>query len=61
LIAAADWLDVIAADPRFADAWAGGFTMVDELDGSTAVQFTMTMSVTDQNLVDRTSTPAVQP
>ena len=61
LMAVADWLDTIAADPRFADAWAGGFTMVDQPDGSTAVQFTMTMSVTDKNLVDRSVTPTVQP
>ncbi len=35
--------------------------MVGQPDGSTAVQFTMTMSVTDKNLVDRSSTPEVQP
>lgn len=61
LTVVADWLDTIAADPRFADAWAGGFTMVDQPDGSTAVQFAMTMSVTDKNLVNRSSTPEVQP
>ncbi len=61
LIAVADWLDIIAADPRFADAWAGGFTMTAQPDGSAGVQFTIAMSVTDENLVDRSSTTEVQP
>lgn len=58
----ADWLDIIAADPRFSDAWAGGFTMAAQPDGSAAgVQFTMAMSVTDKNLVVRSPTPEVKP
>jgi len=58
----ADWLDIIAADPRFADAWAGGFTIAAQPDGSAAgVQFTMAMSVTDENLVVRSPTPEVKP
>ncbi|MGZ4740368.1 MAG: type IV pilus assembly protein PilM [Ilumatobacteraceae bacterium] len=61
LIAVADWLDIIATDARFADAWAGGFTMTAQPDGSTPVQFTMTMSITDKNLVASSSTPEVKP
>ncbi len=61
LNAVADWLDIIAADPRFADAWAGGFTMAAQPDGSIPVQFTMSMSITDKNLVVSGSTPEVKP
>jgi type IV pilus assembly protein PilM len=58
----ADWLDVIAADARFADAWAGGFTVAAPADGSaTGVQFTIAMSVTDKNLVVRGATSEVKP
>jgi type IV pilus assembly protein PilM len=53
LLAVADWLDAIAADPRFAEPWASGLSVVTELDGSSAVQFTMEMVITDRNLVDR--------
>jgi type IV pilus assembly protein PilM len=59
LLAVADWLDAVAADPRFAEPWAAGFTMVARPDGSTAVQFTMEMFVTAENLVDRSTTAEV--
>jgi type IV pilus assembly protein PilM len=59
LPAVADWLDAVAADTRFAAPWAAGFTMVAQPDGSTAVQFTMEMFVTSENLVDRSSTTEV--
>ena len=53
LLAIADWLDSIAADPRFADPWASGITMIAQPDGSTSVQLTMEIVLTDENLVDR--------
>jgi type IV pilus assembly protein PilM len=56
LLAVADWLDSIAADPRFAEPWASGLTVVTQPDGSSVVQFTMAMTVTDTNLVNRTAT-----
>ena len=61
LTVVADWLDVMAADPRFADPWAGGFAMAVQPDGSNQVQFTITMLVTDKNLVGSGSTTEVQP
>ena len=61
LPAVADWIDVVAVDPRFADPWASGFTVAIQPDGSTAVQFSIEMSVTAANLVDRSSTTEVQP
>ena len=61
LPAVADWIDVVAADPRFADPWASGFTVAIQPDGSTAVQFSIEMSVTAANLVDRSSTTEAQP
>ena len=61
LPAVADWIDVVAADPRFAEPWASGFTVATQPDGSTAVQFSIEMSVTAANLVDRSSTTEVQP
>ncbi|MEO8265855.1 MAG: type IV pilus assembly protein PilM [Ilumatobacteraceae bacterium] len=61
LTVVADWLDVVAADPRFADPWAGGFTMTVQTDGSNQVQFAITMLVTDKNLVGSGSTTGVQP
>ena len=61
LPAVADWIDVVAADPRFAEPWASGFTVVTQPDGSTAVQFSIEMLVTPANLVDRSSTTEVQP
>lgn len=57
--AVADWLDWVAADPRFAAPWVGGLTMLTNEDGSTVVQFTMDVSVTDENLVDSISTTEV--
>ena len=57
----ADWIDVVAADPRFAEPWASGFTVATQPDGSTAVQFSIEMSVTAANLVDRSSTTELQP
>jgi hypothetical protein len=48
---AADWLDAVAADARFAEPWATGFALVGQDNGPNAVQFTVSMFVTDQNLV----------
>jgi type IV pilus assembly protein PilM len=56
LLAVADWLDSIAADPRFADPWASGLTVVTQLDGSSVVQFTMAMAITDSDLVGHVAT-----
>ena len=53
LVAIADWLDALSADARYADPWIGGLTTVVQVDGSSVMQFTMSMTVTDQNLVDR--------
>ena len=61
LPAIADWLDVVNADPRFAEPWASGLAITTQQDGSTAVQFTMEMFVTDENLVDRNTTTEAQP
>ncbi len=61
LPAVADWIDVVAADPRFSEPWASGFTVATQPDGSTAVQFSIEISVTAANLVDRSSTRGVQP
>jgi hypothetical protein len=60
LPAVADWLDSVAADKRFADPWVAGLIMAVQPDGSKVVQFTMEMSVTGENLVDRSSTTEVQ-
>lgn len=54
LVAVADWLDSLATDPRFADPWASGLTVITLPDGSTSVQLTMAMTLTAENLVDRT-------
>ena len=61
LPAIADWLDSVAADPRFAGPWVSGLTMTTQVNGSKVVQFTMEMSVTGENLVDRGSTTKVAP
>jgi hypothetical protein len=61
LPAVADWIDVVSADPRFAELWASGFIVATQPDGSTAVQFSMEMIVTAENLVDRSATTEVQP
>ena len=61
LPAIADWIDVLAADPRFAEPWASGFTVADQPDGTTGVQFTMELKVTAENLVDRSAIMEVQP
>ena len=53
LLAVADWLDSIASDTRFTDAWASGLTMIAQVDGPTLVQFTMVIALTEENLVDR--------
>lgn len=58
---AADWLDAVASDGRFSEPWATGFALVDRDDGSKAVQFTVEMSVTDQNLVDGNAQQQVTP
>ena len=55
LLAIADWLDSIAADPRFADSWASGITVIAQPDGSSSVQLTMAMDLTIENLVDHVS------
>ena len=52
LAAIADCLDSIAADTHFTDAWASGISMIAQPDGSTSVQFTMEIDLTDENLVD---------
>jgi hypothetical protein len=52
LLAIADWLDSIAADPRFADSWASGITVIAQPDGSSLIQLTMEMDLTMENLVD---------
>ena len=57
--AVADWIDAVAADTRFAEPWVGGLTMTTDADGSKVVQFTMDVSVTDENLVDSSSTTEV--
>ena len=51
LPAIADWLDSLAADPKFAEPWAAGLSVVTQPDGSTAVQFSIEMLVTAENLV----------
>jgi hypothetical protein len=51
LPAVADWLDSLAADPKFAEPWAAGLAMITQPDGSTAVQFSVELSVTAENLV----------
>ena len=61
LPAVADWIDVVSADVRFAEPWASGFIVATQPDGSTAVQFSMEMFVTAENLVDRSATTEVQP
>ena len=61
LPAVADWIDVVAADPRFAEPWAAGFTVATQPDGATAVQFSIAMSVTGVNLIDRSASTEVQP
>ena len=61
LPAVADWIDVVSADPRFAEPWASGFTIATQPDGSTAVQFSVEMLVTAENLVGRSATTEVQP
>jgi type IV pilus assembly protein PilM len=55
LLAIADWLDSIAADPRFADSWASGITVIAQPDGSSSVQLTMEMDLTTENLVDHST------
>ena len=60
LPAIADWLDSVTADPRFAEPWVAGLTMTTKEDGSKFVMFTMDVSVTSENLVDRSSTTEVQ-
>jgi type IV pilus assembly protein PilM len=59
--AVADWLDSVAADPRFAEPLVSGLTMVDQPDGSTVVQLTMEVLVTDQNLVGGSPATEVTP
>jgi type IV pilus assembly protein PilM len=61
LPAVADWIDVVAADPRFAEPWASGFTVTSQPDGSSTVQFSIEMLVTSANLVDRSSVTGAQP
>ena len=61
LPAIADWIDALAGDPRFADPWAGGLTMITQEDGSKAVQFTMDVSLTAENLVGHAAAATVTP
>jgi hypothetical protein len=61
LPAVADWLDVVGADPRFAEPWASGFTVATQADGSTAVQFSVEMFVTAANLVSSDTSAEVVP
>ena len=61
LPAVADWLDSLAADPKFAEPWAAGLAMVTQTDGSTAVQFSIEMLVTAENLVVARSVTAEVP
>ncbi len=61
LMAVADWIDVVSADPRFAEPWASGFVVATRPDDSTAVQFSVEMFVTDKNVVDRSAATEVQP
>ena len=49
----AAWLDALGTDTRFADAWVTGVTTVTQPDGSTTVQFTAQLTVTDGALVLR--------
>ena len=60
LPAIADWLDSVAADPRFAEPWVSGLTMSDK-EGSRVVQFTMDLSVNSKNLVDHSSSSEASP
>ncbi|MEA3185288.1 MAG: hypothetical protein QOJ74_1765, partial [Ilumatobacteraceae bacterium] len=55
----ADWLDAVSADPRFSEPWVSGLTFIAQDNGSIAVQFTMEMSVSAENLVDHASTTVV--
>jgi type IV pilus assembly protein PilM len=58
LNAVADWLDALAADPRFDSPLTGGLTMSPSADGTAGVQFTLSLTLTDQNLVGAPSTSA---
>ena len=49
----AAWLDAVGTDARFADLWITGVTTVTQPDGSTTVQFTAQLTVTDDALVLR--------
>jgi hypothetical protein len=60
MLAVADWLDSVAADPRFSEAWVSGLTLVTQGGGSITVQFTMEMSLSVEVLVGHAS-PTVAP
>ncbi len=59
LTAIADWLDSIATDTRFTNAWTSGISMTAQPDGSTSLQFTMEIDLTDENLVVRSAASEV--
>ena len=50
--AVADWLDSLHVDPRFDDPMISGLNLSEGADGAPSVQFTMTLVVTDENLLD---------
>lgn len=58
LLTIADWLDSVAADPRFTEPWVSGLTTIVQPDGSSLVQFTMQISLSTLNLAS-TSRPEV--
>ena len=53
LQAVAAWLDAVAADPRFTDAWITGITPA-SASGASGLQFTAEVDLSSESLVPRT-------